>query len=453
MNLLTQLSRYLFIILLLLFTFRDYTYFKRKNEHKKRKVENRQIFDIYAFMIFGFVIIFINTTEVKVLLLMVGLCVYYAVTAALYRALYPKASMLLVNNMLMLLTIGFVMLTRLDIDKALKQFIIAAVATVIAFLIPVIVRKLKVLPKLKWFYCILGIFCLLIVLALAAVSGGARLSISIGGITVQFSEIVKITFVFYLAASLAKNTNSKNIILTSILAFMHIGILVISTDLGTALVFYVTYLVMTFVAAKKPGYTLAGLGLGAVAAVGAYFMFNHVRARVTAWRDPFSVYDGSGYQIVQGLFAISAGGWFGTGLCKGSPGQIPVAAKDYIFAAICEEFGSVFGICLILVCMSMFILIVNISMQIKKKFYKLIALGLGVEYAFQVFLTIGGVTKFIPMTGITLPLVSYGGSSVMSTIIMLAIIQGLYILREDEEGEELEKRQEELYAEQSKGRI
>jgi cell division protein FtsW (lipid II flippase) len=112
-----------------------------------------------------------------------------------------------------------------------------------------------------------------------------------------------------------------------------------------------------------------------------------------------------------------------------------VAVKDEIFAAICEEFGTVFGICLILVCMSMFILIVNMSMQIRRRFYKLISLGLGVEYAFQVFLTIGGVTKFIPLTGITLPLVSYGGSSVVSTIVMLAIIQGLYILREDEEEE------------------
>ena len=109
-----------------------------------------------------------------------------------------------------------------------------------------------------------------------------------------------------------------------------------------------------------------------------------------------------------------------------------------MFAAICEELGGLFAICMILICMSMFLLVVNISLRIKKRFYKLIALGLGTEYAFQVFLTIGGVSKFIPMTGITLPLVSYGGSSALSTIIMLAIIQGLYILREDED-EEVER--------------
>lgn len=170
----------------------------------------------------------------------------------------------------------------------------------------------------------------------------------------------------------------------------------------------------------------------------AYFLFSHVRQRVVAWKSPFSVYEGAGYQIVQGLFAIGAGGWFGMGLCQGSPEMIPFVKQDYMFAAICEELGGLFAICLILICMSMFLLVVNISLRIKKRFYKLIALGLGTEYAFQVFLTIGGVTKFIPMTGITLPLVSYGGSSVLSTIIMLAIIQGLYILREDED-EEIER--------------
>ena len=128
----------------------------------------------------------------------------------------------------------------------------------------------------------------------------------------------------------------------------------------------------------------------------------------------------------------------GMGLCQGSPEKIPVVKNDFIFSAICEELGGIFAICLILVCMSFFLMIVNIALKIKKPFYKLIALGLGTEYAFQVFLTIGGATKFIPMTGVTLPLVSYGGSSVACTVLMLAIIQGLYILREDED-EEIER--------------
>ena len=162
------------------------------------------------------------------------------------------------------------------------------------------------------------------------------------------------------------------------------------------------------------------------------FLFAHIRVRVQIWRDPFADYAGSGYQICQSLFAIAAGGWFGTGLYNGSPGAIPYVAQDFMFSAILEEMGGVFGICLILVCMAVFIMFVNIAMKLSNRFYRLAALGIGTTYATQVFLTIGGGTKLIPMTGVTLPLVSYGGSSLLSTITMFAIVQGLYMLRGDE---------------------
>ncbi len=436
MNILTQLSKYLFILLIILFTLRDYLFLSYRSEAAKKRLVNGQIRVIYFITGLGFILIFANQMDYQVLVLMAGIFIYYAAALILYRIFYPKSSMLLVNNMLMLLGIGFIMIARIDFNEATKQFIISAGGTVIALIIPVIIRKLRILSKLTWLYAIVGIIALLGVLALATVSGGAKLSVSVGGITIQFSELVKITLVFFLAAKLARDTSFKSVAVATVVAALHVVILVLSTDLGTALVFFVTYIVLVFVATRKPYYPLAGLAGGAAAAVLAYHLFSHVRQRVTAWKDPFTVYDTSGYQIAQSLFAIGAGGWFGTGLCNGKPNTIPVATKDFIFAAICEEFGSIFGICLILLCMTMFILIVNISMLIRNRFYKLVALGLGVEYAFQVFLTIGGVTKFIPMTGITLPLVSYGGSSVISTIIMLAIIQGLYVLREDE-GEEL----------------
>ncbi len=445
MNILTQLSKYFFIILMLLFALEDYTYFGHKSELSRKKILRRQIVIIYIMTGLGYIIIFLNTMDIKTLMLLGGIYVYFAVTLSGYRLIYSKASMLLINDMLMLLAIGFIIIARLNLEEALKQFIIAAGGTVAAFLIPVIIRKLKILSKLTWLYAVIGILALCVVLALATVSGGAKLSLSVGGITIQFSELVKITLVFFMAAKLSKDQSFRSVAVTTVIAGLHVIILVLSTDLGTALVFFVTYIVVVFVATRRPSYALAGLAGGAAASVAAYYLFAHVRQRVTAWKDPFAVYDSSGYQIVQGLFAIGAGGWFGTGLCRGVPNTIPVASKDFIFAAICEEFGGVFCICLILICMSMFLLIVNISMQIHNRFYKLVALGLGTEYAFQVFLTIGGVTKFIPMTGITLPLVSYGGSSVMSTIIMLAIIEGLYILREDE-GEEIEKHRQESAA-------
>lgn len=121
------------------------------------------------------------------------------------------------------------------------------------------------------------------------------------------------------------------------------------------------------------------------------------------------------------------------GLGEGMPGAVPVAESDFIFSAICEELGTFFGLCLILVEISCFIMFINISLKMQRRFYKLAALGLSIEYIFQVFLTIGGVTKFIPSTGVTLPLVSYGGSSVISTVILFSIIQGMYVLNDDKE--------------------
>jgi cell division protein FtsW (lipid II flippase) len=436
MNLFIQISKYVFIILMLLYALEAYTCIGQKSARKRNRKLAGLTRIMYIFVTLGFVIVFLNQKKIQLLMLMAGIWIYFGVTQKLYRKLYPKSSMLLVNNMLMLLSVGFVMISRINLSEGIKQFIIAAGSTVIALAVPVIIRKLKVLAKLKVLYAILGLLALGVVLMLATRSGGATLSITVGGITIQFSELVKITFVFYLASRLARDASFRSIVIASVVAALHVGILVLSTDLGTALVFFVTYVVLIYVASRRWQYPVAAIGAGCVAAVAAYHLFAHVRQRVTAWKDPFAVYDTSGYQIAQGLFAIAAGGWFGVGLCQGKPNSIPVATKDFMFAAICEEFGGVFCIAMLLVCMCLFILIVNISMLIHNRFYKLVALGLGTEYAFQVFLTVGGVTKFIPMTGITLPLVSYGGSSVASTIIMLAIIQGLYILREDE-GEEL----------------
>ncbi len=438
LQILTELSKYMFIILVLLFTSRDYSYFRRRTEEKRARVLHAQVFDIYVFTALGFMILYARSGDMVFILFMVAVFIYLAAASAFFRLFYPQCSMLLVNNMLMLLSIGFIMIGRINQNQAMKQFVIAAAGTAAALIVPILVRKLRVLPKLTWLYAVIGIVALLGVLALAVVSGGAKLSIEIGGVTVQFSEIVKITLVFFIAAQLSHDRSRRSVFITTFVAFIHIGILILSRDLGTAAVFFAAYLTMTLAATGKVHYTAVGILAGTGGAVLSYYLFDHVRQRVTAFLDPFSVYSGSGYQIVQGLFAISAGGWFGVGLGAGSPSTIPVATKDFIYAAICEEFGTVFGICLILVCMSMFLLIVNMAMQMRRKFYKLIALGLGTEYAFQVFLTIGGVTKFIPMTGITLPLVAYGGSSVIGTILMIAIIEGLYIRREDE-GEELAK--------------
>ena len=234
-----------------------------------------------------------------------------------------------------------------------------------------------------------------------------------------------------------KSAQFKDHVITTIVAAVHVLVLVLSRDLGSAVVFFITYVVMLYVATKKPVYLVAGLGSGALAAIVAYFLFSHVQQRVIAWKAPFSVYESSGYQIVQGLFAIGAGGWFGMGLCQGSPEMIPFVKQDYMFAAICEELGGLFAICMILICMSMFLLVVNISLRIKNVSINSLPWGLGQNTPFR-FSYHWRCQQVYSHDGNYPSLVSYGGSSALSTIIMLAIIQGLYILREDED-EELEK--------------
>lgn len=156
--------------------------------------------------------------------------------------------------------------------------------------------------------------------------------------------------------------------------------------------------------------------------------------RVVAWKNPLGVIDKEGYQICQSLFAIGTGGWFGMGLYQGMPDKIPVVEQDFVFAAISEELGGVFALCLLLVCVSCYLMFLNIAMQIKDQFYKLIALGLGTVYGFQVFLTIGGVTKFIPSTGVTRHLSAMAEAPCSVPRLFLQSSRALYILRQDEEG-------------------
>lgn len=439
-HIITEVSKYLMIVLFAIYTYLCFAVFKRRSTERQNRIFKKQTSLIYLIHLDAFMVIFLATKDVKVIGLYLIQLILLVVIQLCYQVFYKKASKLVVNNMCMLLSVGFIMLTRLDFDKAFKQCELAVVAIGITLLIPVIIHKLKFFHKLTWIYALVGLAFLSVVAVLGSRSYGAKLSFTFGGISVQPSEFIKIVFVFFVASMFYESTEFKQVVKATVVAALHVMILVVSKDLGAALIFFIVYLVMLYVATRKPSYALAGLGAGSLAAVVAYKLFNHVRVRVVAWKDPLGVIDKEGYQICQSLFAIGTGGWFGMGLYQGMPTKIPVVEEDFIFAAISEELGGVFALCLILVCVSCYLMFLNIAMQIKDQFYKLIALGLGTVYGFQVFLTIGGVTKFIPSTGVTLPLVSYGGSSLLSTTIIFAIIQGLYILRQDEEGSRVNER-------------
>lgn len=428
----TELSKYLITLFVALYTLECFLVFRFQEEEKRSGIYIRQNILMFLVHFSCFLVICFETGKLEYLLFYILQQILLFAAIVLFCMIYPEGNRLIINNMCMLLSISFVILTRLSYEKAVKQFFIVTASIIIGMLIPFFMRKLKILKNLTWIYAGVGVLMLGIVLILGSVTNGSKISYSIAGITFQPSEVVKILFVFFLASALCEVHDFPRVLLTAVIAGVHVMILVVSKDLGSALIFFIVYIVMVFLATGNWLYLLLGCGGGCGAAVIAYHIFSHVQVRVQAWQDPFSCIDNAGYQITQSLFAISSGGWFGLGLFRGTPTSIPYVEADFIFSAVAEELGILFAMCLILICISCFLMFMNIAMRLRSRFYQLIAIGLGITYIFQVFLTIGGGTKFIPMTGVTLPLISYGGSSVLTTLVMFFIIEGLYIIRQDE---------------------
>lgn len=428
----SDLSKYVIAVFMAFFTYESFAAFRGHDEDRKEGIYTRQIICMFIVHFVSFAAICLETSDLSYIIFYGFQQILLFAAIALFRAMYKDANKLLINNMCMLLAVGFLVLTRLDYDKSLKQFKIVALSLVLGIFIPYLIGKFKFLEKFTWIFGIVGVAALSVVLVLGAVTNGSKISYSLWGYTFQPSEFVKILFVFFVAGMFAKTKSFLQVVITTLMAAAHVLVLVLSKDLGSALIFFVVYVVMVFSATQNYFYLIVGTLTGCGAGIVASKIFAHVRVRLEAWRDPWSHIDGSGYQITQSLFAIGTGGWFGMGLCQGDPGAIPYVEADFIFSAIAEELGVFFSICLILVCVSCFIAFMNVAMRMKNEYYRLIAVGLAVTYIFQIFLTVGGGTRFIPLTGVTLPLVSYGGSSVLSTLIMFCIIQGLYCIRGEE---------------------
>ena len=436
----SEFSKYVITLLIALYTYESFAVFRKKQESDRNGIYTRQNILMFGLHFSCFIVICFETGDITYLFFYAFQQIVLYATVILFRMLYPKTNRLLVNNMCMLLTVGFVILTRLSLGKAIRQFIIVMISLVIALVIPFFVRRFRFLKEWKWIYAAAGIVALGIVLVLGQTTYGSKLSYTIAGLTFQPSEFVKIIFVFFVASALYKAAGFFEVFTTAVIAAAHVIILVCSKDLGSALIFFVVYVLMVVVASRNWLYLLAGVSGGSVAAYLAYRVFPHIQVRVQAFKDPWSVIDSTGYQITQSLFAITSGGWFGLGLFKGTPESIPFVEADFIFSAITEELGLLFALCVILICVSSFVMFMNISMNLKDKFYQLTAFGLGVTYIFQVFLTIGGGCKFIPLTGVTLPFISYGGSSVLTTLIMFSITEGLSMIQEEEAEEEKHRR-------------
>ena len=432
-NVIIEVSKYLLIILMALYTYWNFRYFRYQEEWQQNRVCTKQNAVMFLLHLLSYSVLYLKSEDERVVLFYLAQAVFFTAYMGLSRYFYRNLSRILMNNMCVLLMIGLMILTRLSFDKAVRQFVIVAAAALITWIIPFVMDRAWQLAEIPWIYGIGGLAVLALVWIVGNNSFGAQLSITVAGISFQPSEFIKIIFVFFAAAMFYRSVDFKTVAAVTAVAAGHVLILVLSKDLGSALIFFLTYLTMLFVATGRWLYLGAGLGFGCGASVLAYYLFAHVRTRVAAWMDPWADIDNRGYQITQSLFAIGTGGWFGMGLYQGMPYKIPVVEKDFVFAAVSEELGGIFAICILLICLGCFLQFMMIAGRMQALFYKLIAFGLGMVYGIQVFLTVGGVTKFIPSTGVTLPFVSYGGSSILSTFMVFGVLQGLYILKKNDE--------------------
>lgn len=448
-----ELARYALIFIFALYTFYSFRGVTRKTQEGKERVFRIQRSLTILFVFICNLVLIVENQDLETIAIFGAELIFYFFFVNIYQVFYKGMSKLVLNNMMMCMMVGFIMLGRLDHAYAIRQLVMAAIAMGVCLFVPFFIQRFVIWEKLGWQYAICGILLLMLVFVIGEERYGAVNWIRVGGVSLQPSEFVKIIYVFFIAATLTKVMAMRGaedkkkecfrmICIITAVAAVHVLILVAEKDLGAALIYFITYLVVLYVATMQIGYLAAGLGGGTLAAIAAYHLFSHVQTRVIAWKDPWSNINGKAYQICRSLFAIGTGGVAGMGLGQGMPESVPVVESDFIFSGITEEFGMLFSICLILIYCSCFIMFVNIAMKMKKRFYKLCAFGLSVVFIFQVFLCIGGATKFIPSTGVTLPLISYGGSSIITTIIIFSIIQGMYVLNQKEEEAKIETLQE-----------
>ncbi len=380
---------------------------------------------IFLLHFVNYAVIYLNENNSKYLIFFGLQCAFFLVYFLTFRHVYKNCSLIILNIMYLLLCVGMIFLARLNYPKAQKQFYIMCASGIVSLLIPPFLTRISTAKKLSGALGVLGIMALGAVLLLSRTTYGANLSLSVAGISVQPSEFVKVTYVLLLAMLFRQRNDWKRIFFGTAVAMAHTGILVLSKDLGGALIYYLSFIFILYACTHKLRYPFLGIGILTMGAFAAYFMFSHVRVRVSAWLDPWSTINTTGYQVAQSLFSIAGGGFFGSGLYRGAPGYIPVVEKDFMFAAISEEAGAIFAFLLIVIYLYLVLEMLKVAGRCSVVFFKLLCVGLASVIAIQTFLTVGGALKFIPSTGVTLALVSYGGSSLLSTFMLLAVIQGV----------------------------
>ena len=342
----------------------------------------------------------------------------------------------------MLSSIGIIMQSRINPGNGIRQMKLYLLGVLCFFVTMLLYRFLyKYLKRLTIFYYAVSMLLFLFTAIFGAVRNGSKNWIVLGGISIQPSEFIRILFVLSLAAVLtnARKKTSKadkeigegkklrkmRLSIAAVIAYSNALCLLLQREWGIAVLFFAIHIAFLYIYGESRLFFSGNVVMVIMAATfGAKFM-SHIKVRIETWIDPFADITGKGYQLVQSMFAIGAGGFAGAGIGNGSPYFIPVVSSDFIFSAICEEMGVLGGVAVI---MLYFVLVYRgfkIALGSTNEFNKAVSVGLSVMLGIQTFIIVGGVIKLIPLTGITLPFISLGGSSMITTFIAFGILQAI----------------------------
>jgi cell division protein FtsW (lipid II flippase) len=370
-----------------------------------------------------------------------------------FKATYADPFMLPLATLLT--EFGLVMIYRIDVAAAQRaelngnpaptpdvysQLTWFAVAVVLFAVVLLVLRDHRTLQRYTYTFGLVGLVLLILPLApwLGTTVNGATLWIRVGTLSFQPAEIAKIVLTIFFAGYLVEKRDSLALVRTKFLGMglprlkdlgpiliawlVSLAVLIFETDLGTSLLFFGLFVCMLYIATQRRSWLVIGGVLFVAGAVAAYYLFGHVRLRVEVWLDPWAYSDTSGYQIVQSLFGLANGGILGAGLGQGFPNLVPFASTDFIIAALGEELGVTGLIAILLLYAILIERGLRTAVSVRDSFGQLLAAGLSITLALQLFVIVGGVTKLIPLTGLTTPFLSYGGSSLIANWIIVALL-------------------------------